>query len=146
MSIILIALGFILIIINYKALKNDNKSEFAEIYHNTDKITKDYDLELMAIRKDMAESILDLQKEIEELKSMINSSKVVKDNSKTLDIVIDNEVTIQLEDEKAITNDNDNDKVTIIKNMIIDGYTDDEICTKMQIGKGEVLLIRGLFK
>lgn len=44
---------------------------------------KDYDLEIIAIRKDLAETVLDLQKEIEELKISINnikSSKISDDN------------------------------------------------------------------
>ena len=145
MSILLIVLGIILILINYRALKKDKKSNFNDIYNNADKLTKDYDFELMAIRKDMAESILDLQKEIEELKNVINYSKDIKNINKSSDIVIDNNITTKDITEEKIS-ENDNDKVTKIKSMIVDGYTDEEICNKMQIGKGEVLLIRGLFK
>lgn len=145
MSILLIVLGIILILINYRALNKDKKSNFNDIYNNADKLTKDYDFELMAIRKDMAESILDLQKEIEELKNVINYSKDIKNINKSSDIVIDNNITTKDITEEKIS-ENDNDKVTKIKSMIVDGYTDEEICNKMQIGKGEVLLIRGLFK
>ena len=145
MSILLIVLGIILILINYRALNKDKKSNFNDIYNNADKLTKDYDFELMAIRKDMAESILDLQKEIEELKNVINYSKDIKNINKSSDIVIDNNITTKDITEEKIS-ENDNDKVTKIKSMIEDGYTDEEICNKMQIGKGEVLLIRGLFK
>ena len=145
MSILLIVLGIILILINYRALNKAKKSNFNDIYNNADKLTKDYDFELMAIRKDMAESILDLQKEIEELKNVINYSKDIKNINKSSDIVIDNNITTKDITEEKIS-ENDNDKVTKIKSMIVDGYTDEEICNKMQIGKGEVLLIRGLFK
>ena len=145
MSILLIVLGIILILINYRALNKDKKSNFNDIYNNADKLTKDYDFELMAIRKDMAESILDLQKEIEELNNVINYSKDIKNINKSSDIVIDNNITTKDITEEKIS-ENDNDKVTKIKSMIVDGYTDEEICNKMQIGKGEVLLIRGLFK
>ena len=112
----------------------------------------------MGIRKDLAESILDLQHEIDELRQElvqikgIGQEKTIKLPEKSYDIINDNT-------EDVISNINYNnmqhnisddgqkqDKVPQIKKMIQQGKSDDEICNALNVGKGEVLLIRGLYK
>ena len=37
-------------------------------------------------------------------------------------------------------------KTERIRNLLQHGFSEDEICEKISIGKGEVLLVKGLFK
>ena len=37
-------------------------------------------------------------------------------------------------------------KTDRIKQLIKEGYSDEEICNKLSVGKGEILLVKGLFK
>ncbi len=171
MNIVLIFIGIVLIVINYRAINGERKS-FSGVLKNQDNISKDYDIELMAIRKDMAESILDLQKEIRELREKIVEEENLEINSiKNMNILDDKiEETININNtisEDIIseinfnnikTNDNsieetinieNNDKynnMELVKNMIKLGHSDDEICKELNVGKGEVLLVRRLFK
>lgn len=154
MNIFLIVIGLVLILINFIPKKNKANS-FVDILKNEENLSSDYDIELMAIRKDMAESILDLQREIAELRDIINNTNKnnneydVKKMDKTNDIVEEMEDDSPLVNEINYNNSNIEEKTTktdIIRKMISEGYSDDDICEELNIGKGEVLLIRGLYK
>lgn len=156
MHILLIIVGLALIVINYIPIKK-NTNSFGEILKDQDNLDKDYDVELMAIRRDMAESILDLQKEIEHLrndiKHIINDVNI---SDKNQDIVKDNnDIEEERKEDHDIVCDIDfnrkqidtiSNKADIIRKMISEGYSDDDICKELKIGKGEVLLIKGLYK
>lgn len=157
MGILLIIVGLVLILINYIPIKKDGNS-FKDMLKKQDKLSGDYDIELMSIRKDMAESILDLQKEIGELRDSIkhinNTVNVydIKDKANNKDI---KDTVEEKEDDKAVVCDinfnngnidTKNTKIDIIREMINSGYSDDDICRELNIGKGEVLLVRGLYK
>ena len=125
--ILLIVIGIVLIVVN-RDIKNeraDDGGSFANILKNEEKEFTDYDMKFVDMRKDMAESILDLQKEIQELRTEVfnieNSNVNIKDN-----------------------HGNDS-KFENIKMMIDEGKSDEEICSSLSIGKGEVLLVRGLY-
>ena len=160
--ILLILIGIILIIFSREANGKPEKSaedSFHNIMKNKDLDTTKYDLELIAIRKDMAESILDLQKEIQEVRNMIihNYSYEEKtDNNIKIDCKED-DINTDYEEKGIISEINfnniskskkgyENEKVHNIKKLIEQGKNDDEICSLLGIGKGEVLLIRGLYK
>ena len=175
MVFILIIIGIFLILLNIKAIKKEDNS-FSSILKREESITsRDYDVEIISIRKDLAESILDIQKEMEEIKnSIINinnkdgdkinylediEEKVRKDDSIINDIksiegdnvmssIKSNGEDVISEINFANTNNESNktNKVDEVKRLVENGLTDEEICEKMAIGKGEVLLIRGLFK
>lgn len=160
MPVLIILAGIVLIIINYYAITKDKKS-FKDVLNNQDSIDKDYDMELFAIRKDMAESILDLQKEIRELKGYIDNKQSVslQDNINVKKRYYTDDIITEVENSPSVISeinyenrpndgitDNKENKVEQIKAMIKSGYTDDDICEKLKIGKGEVLLIKGLFK
>lgn len=154
MNIFFIVVGLALILINYIPIKNKDNS-FKNILKKQDNLTRDYDIELMLIRKDMAESILELQKEIEELRQSINHNNNdvntydTKDEDNTNNVVKENQdsdstvCNINFNNKKS--NDT-NSKTDIIRQMINAGYSDEDICRELKIGKGEVLLIRGLYK
>lgn len=163
MVFLLIIIGTLLILLNVKAIKKEDNS-FSEILRREESTeNRDYDVEIISIRKDLAESILDIQKEMEEIKksvqnvnnkeNIINLSENVEEKDEMNDS-INNDISRLVKDEnqgviseidftykpKKLT------KVDEVKILVKDGCTDDEICEKMSIGKGEVLLIKGLFK
>lgn len=129
MNILLVLIGIVLIALNIKAIKKEENS-FLDMMNKVENTPRDYDVEIVSIRKDMAESILDLQKEIETLRKEIKKSNKKEEN-----------------DEKDRIINNKGENVQDWTRMLIrDGLTDDEICNKLSIGKGEVQLIRSLYK
>lgn len=169
MVFILIVIGILLIILNALAIKKEGNS-FSSILKREESITnRDYDVEIISIRRDLAESILDIQKEMEEIKESIenirknkgNYLKNIEEKIKVADISIDNIKSenennivnnIEYKDEGVISQINfnikteKNNKVDEVKRLVKNGLTDEEICEEMSIGKGEVLLIKGLFR
>lgn len=160
LPILIILIGIMLVILNIKAIKKEDKSfnkilEREEVNNN-----KDYGLEVIAIRKDLAETVLDLQKEIEELKNSINNIKncnLIDDNKNNItnfnendsDKVFKEDVISEINfSNKSNLQDNDlkNNKLEKVKLLLENGLTDDEICEELSVGKGEVLLIKRLLK
>lgn len=160
MPLLIMVIGITLIVVNYYAIKKD-KNSFDNVLMNQNEVHKDYDVELFAIRKDMAESILDLQKEIIQLREQLEGNipikeevvsddivnKLDKDSGVISEINFDNDLKNDLEkDNEEVIDEPKDTKVGKIMNMVKSGYSDDEICESLKIGKGEVLLIKGLFK
>ena len=115
-------------------------------------------MKFVDMRKDMAESILDLQKEIQELRTEVfnieNSNVNIKENIKQ--VKLDNDIKRDCIDKDIISEINfnnlnlkdnhcDDSKFENIKMMIDEGKSDEEICSSLSIGKGEVLLVRALY-
>lgn len=169
LPILIILIGIILIILNIKAIKKENKSFDKILEREESNNDKDYDLEIIAIRKDLAETVLDLQKEIQELKISINnikSSKIADDNKINIksfekedsdnsfqkdhpinnfneDVISE----INFSNNSSVSNNNlKSDKLEKVKLLLENGLTDDKICEELSIGKGEVLLIKSLLK
>lgn len=155
LPVLIILIGIILIILNVKAIKKEDKS-FENILNREEmNNNRDYDVEIISIRKDLAETVLDLQKEIEELKKSMNhikNKKEVDDNKYNIDnYKKEDSENILKEDIISEINFNNkeklqNDKMESVKSFLENGLTDDEICEKLSIGKGEVLLIKSLLR
>ena len=169
LPILIILIGIILIILNIKAIKKENKSFDKILEREESNNDKDYDLEIIAIRKDLAETVLDLQKEIEELKISINnikSSKIADDNKINIKSFEKEDSDNSFQKDHPINNFNEDvisernfsnnssvsnnnlksDKLEKVKLLLENGLTDDKICEELSIGKGEVLLIKSLLK
>ena len=159
--ILLIVIGIFLIISNKNiAIERANdEGSFANAMKIKDEEFTEYDMKLMAIRKDMAESILDLQGEIKDLRERLQEREHSKENLnediKTIEL--DNDINRDCINEDIISEINFNhrvlkenhrneSKIEKIKVMIEEGKSNEEICSSLNIGKGEVLLIRGLYK
>lgn len=169
--ILILMIGIILIVLNFKAIKKEDNS-FEKILQREESREKDYDLDIIEIRKSFAETVLELQKEIEDLKISINT---IKNSNKRDDIIyneeklnsntsieeskgkleienanLKNNLDIEIDDnfpEKSKDNEVDeNSKLNRVKELLDNGLNDDEICEELSIGKGEVLLIRSLLK
>ncbi|WP_053240944.1 hypothetical protein [Clostridium sp. DMHC 10] len=73
--VILLAIGLILIFINIRVIKRDNKDLFEEKLDRISPNSEDYNFEIGELRKEFGETIFELQKEIESLKEEIESIK-----------------------------------------------------------------------
>ncbi|MDD7794581.1 hypothetical protein [Clostridium sp. 'White wine YQ'] len=191
MAVFIIIISIALIYINYRALKKDKISSFSDILAHKEESISDIQFEVGKLRREFSETILELQKEIIELKARDRGNESNKDDLdiKKKDTYFDNEnveefeetdenETIQVNDsngdkdielasKKEYPNDIEEDevnkvdeinnvdeadgnqpkdKVELVKELINQGYDDDKICESLSIGKGEVLLIRGLLK
>ncbi len=154
MPILIILAGVLLIYFNYKGLKKEDKS-FLSILHNEEENISDTDLEIGKLRREFSETILELQKEIIELKE-VKQYNYPKDNSYHLedntndenytkiDTLIDDEIDIVEEENE--TENQVISRMNVIKDLIDKGYTDEDICESLSMGKGEVLLIKSLLK
>jgi hypothetical protein len=154
MPILIILAGVLLIYFNYKGLKKEDKS-FLSILHNEEENISDTDLEIGKLRREFSETILELQKEIIELKE-VKQYNYPKDNSYQLqdntndekytkiDTIIDDEIDIVEEENE--TENQVISRMNVIKDLIDKGYTDEDICESLSMGKGEVLLIKSLLK
>ena len=148
MPFILIVIGVILVVLNYKALKKD-ESSFSDVLKYKQKDMTEVEVEIGAIRRDIAESLTELQKEILEIKQHINFNNNVEDIKEKLETdeeLISNNLT-SIDEEVDVINEIDNkNKTEVIRELISLGLNDDEICEKLSLGKGEVLLVRNLYK
>ena len=144
MPIILIIIGALLIFLNYKAIKKD-KNTFSNVLKYKKEDITEFEVKLGAIRKDMAESLTELQQEILELKTKSTNGTISQeDNNVNLKT---NEIEYLLEGKEEVINSiSKKGKSERIKELLDMGFTEDEICEKLSIGKGEVLLVKGLFK
>ena len=224
--ITLFFIGILLLVLNIKAIKKD-KGSFSTALRDKEDNIKDYEIEIGKLRRELSENILELQKEIEELKLIkqdnnnLAAKEVYKKNNSETEIETENimqEVKVnnlekkndtgykdkkeikeikekveykQEEKEikenkknnnlkqnystgydnfgkKAYKNKNNvkkiennlnnrnkvdennmgshnNIKINEIKRMIDEGLSVDEISEKIDIGKGEVLLIKELY-
>ena len=148
MPFILIVIGVILVVLNYKALKKDETS-FSDVLKYKQKDMTEVEIEIGAIRRDIAESLTELQKEILDIKQHINFNNNVEDikeNLETDEELISNILT-SIDEEVDVINEIDNkNKTEVIRELISLGLNDEEICEKLSLGKGEVLLVRNLYK
>ncbi|MDD5794298.1 hypothetical protein ACTNDG_01075 [Clostridium sp. HCP1S3_B4] len=204
--IILVVVACILIFVNVKfgnkelslkeyidngnRLKINKDSEFQSKLKNID--FTDDKLQIGQIRKDVAESLTEIQKEIIKVNERIDlieqkNNNIKKSKAKTINKVINDDLDEIVKDNtnnkesdqkqknesdfsetlhKKITNSNFNNKKHIkkndneyegvindisldsktqrIKKLIKQGLSDEEICEKLHVGKGEILLVKGL--
>lgn len=145
MAILLIFIGIFLIYINYKAIKKEEKS-FQDILHNKKEDMSSIEIDIGNLRMEVADTFTEIQKEILNLKEeleTLNGESIKKNESKEK-----NEIKFLLEeDDNSVINEiHKKSKTELIKELIELGASDEEICNKLSLGKGEVLLVRGLCK
>ena len=149
MPFLLLIIGIVLIAINIKSIRADKKGNdsFKNILDNRQENISSLEVEMGAIRQDMAETILELQEEIDELKAIIKNYNTYNKVDK---VIHDNNLVIESkENDKNISKFKDNhfiDRNEKVLKFIEEGYTEDEICAELNIGKGEIQLIKKLSK
>ncbi|AYE33411.1 hypothetical protein [Clostridium septicum] len=142
--VLILIIGILLIGLNLKVIKKEDNSFNDILKREENNNNRDYDLEIISIRKDMAESILDIQKEMESMKISIENIKKTKekdDNNSENVKLYENGVISNI---KFPNNLSKKDKTEQVKALLKQGLSDEEVCEKLSIGRGEVLLIKGL--
>ena len=163
MPFILIVIGLVLIVYNYKAIKekeisfeiHDKDNSFSTVLDNNKMGLTDYQLELGALRRNLGESLTELQEEILDIKTRLNRIenkeytylKVNHKNEEEQSINQNNGENsiseIYIEDSDDIETGIKTDKIIEFLKM---GLSEEEICHRLSISKGEVLLVKDLFK
>lgn len=200
MPLILIIIGIILIIYNYRGIKRENVMEqendsfnmsFQSVLQDNKEELSDYKMEIGLLRRDIAESLTELQEEIVDIKNNLNRLKNHDEryeNKEGLEIkyfLNENEIDSDINNEYNKANDKnveeinqidqiiggadenlfydsdtnedliaeidfsknvDSSKTQNIKKLLKEGLTEEEICHELSVSKGEVLLVKGLFK
>ena len=185
MPLILLAIGLGLIIYNYRVIKKEDKIKqgndgpsvsFERVFQDSKEDLDDYKIEIGLLRKDIGESLTELQEEILEIKNNVNKlnkSEKLSENEDDVEITnfifneynksednlpeenID-EVNVDLPDDVELnagviseinfSEKEDSNKTQNIKKLLEDGLTEEQICHELSVSKGEVLLVKGLFK
>ncbi|MBV4435888.1 hypothetical protein [Clostridium tyrobutyricum] len=129
-SIILFIIGILLIVFNAKSIFKE-KNSFQNKLNESSGSIRDFDVEIGNLRHEFAETIFELQKQIEK------NDNEVKDNYNM-------EKSESSEEISKFENYN-NVKIDEIKEMLDDNMSIDEISESTGIGKGELLLIEELY-
>ena len=164
MPFIIIVIGLVLIIFNYRAIKRESNSfeiqdkddSFRKVLNDNKNEMTDYKLELGLLRKNLGESLTELQEEILEIKTRLqkieNNNGIVnekKDICKEITGKSQENISKDVISEISILNNDDIEmsiKTDRIKEFLKVGLSEEEICKKLSISKGEVLLVKELFK
>ncbi|ABR36358.1 hypothetical protein [Clostridium beijerinckii] len=205
MPLILLIIGFSLIVYNYRSIKRENNINkendtlnisFQSVLQDSKEELNDYKMEIGLLRRDIAESLTELQEEIikikidlKELKNVeegsenkedleieefldkydiddsINYREDTEDHKKSKRLYIVDDSIMELDEEytESLTDTDideeigviseinfsesaDSNKTQSIKRLLNAGLTEDEICRELSVSKGEVLLVKGLFK
>lgn len=165
MLIVLLIIGITIIVFSLKSMKKE--SGFSEILSYEEKKIDDVDVRIGKLRREFSETILDLQLEIEELKEEILNFKskenvIYNDNNlKEQDVI--NEISIHninKNDRNHSLDKNDIEKIyhtyneefeknsvkiEQIRELCKRNLSVEEIAEKLELGKGEVLLIKELY-
>lgn len=167
MPYFLIIISLTLIVLNIISFKKD-KNSFKHILINKEENMQNYEVEIGKLRREMGETILDIQTEMEELKEKLNKleyaikeEEIVKDQYNIIqeeslinieevnkNVKIHNE-EIKAKNYEAVTDNKDDNRNSVkleeIKKLIDKGMNEDEIAEVLHIGRGEMLLIKELY-
>lgn len=158
MPFFLIIIGSILIVLNVKTLKKEDNS-FENILRNKEEKIENYQVDMAQLRREFSETLIELQREIYDLKAELIKVKNHEDKKELHSIYeesleeslkedINNEnIEIVKHNLEEKTNNSQllADKVNKVHKLVQAGLSDEEICEELGIGKGEVLLIKGLY-
>lgn len=148
MPIVLIIFGVILVFVNIKAIKKKDNS-FGNVLKYKEENISEVQIEIGQIRKDVAESLTELQSEILQLREIINKDKLHNDSNNKFEnnVEYDIDKVLKKTDNKEVINEiNTKGKTERIRELLEQGLSEDDICRVLSLGKGEVLLVKGLYK
>ncbi|WP_055668098.1 DUF6115 domain-containing protein [Desnuesiella massiliensis] len=151
MPLFLIIIGIVLILLNIRAVTKEKKS-FQNTLNKEEIDITEVEILVGELRREFSETIIELQQDILELKESkyaikedVHSIKEVSSSKlETMDLLeakSNNDM-----DEKEEIIGNSEDKVKNVSQLLSQGLSIEEICEKLGIGKGEVLLIKELYK
>ena len=155
---LIILIGILLILFNYNAIKKEKKS-FNSLLNNEVDNMDEFKVLLEENNQQFKEAIFDIQREIEDINTKFNSIlEMDKNNDKIL--VEKVEIYDRIEDNKTkrvtrtkankVTTDSSNNssnnvKINEIRDLLKQGLSIEEVAENLNIGKGEVLLIKDLY-
>lgn len=121
MAAALIIIGSLLVLLNAISIKREKES-FSSTLNVAEVDMTEFEVEIGNLRKEFAESLSEIQSEVEKLK-------------------------IKIEEDDYKENDREQNNVLIseIEDMLSEGLTIEEISKKLNIAKGEILLIKELY-
>ncbi|GEM_PF-1591525 len=157
-------LGIVLILLNTRVIKSESKDFKGEFRSAVDNMTEEQ-FALGQMRKEFGETIYEIQQELELIKKDMkeiaknsNSEELKKNTDKEIELYSpalellsktqeeDNFNITTTENNKADTQAKSNNiKVEEVRKLINEGFGLEEISKKLNIGKGEVLLIKELY-
>ena len=168
MYFFLILIGIIILFIGVKRNKKE-KVTFTKLLHKSEIDIDAIDIVIGELRMEFSSTILELQKDVMELSEKIDNFtnadrleasiinigntqtlpspvSVVKSKNKSSKIDIDNIKDEVFPKVYALKSENKNSsKISEISELLEKGFTIDEICEKVQMGRGEILLIKELY-
>ena len=137
---LIIIIGIILILVNYNAIKKEKKS-FNNIFNHEVNNMEDFKVLIEENNEKFKETIFDIQKEIQGINEKFNYS--LKSNNKSEKITVEK---VEIYDKMNVnSNSNNSVKINEIKDLLKRGLSIEDIAEKLNIGKGEVLLIKELY-
>lgn len=148
---LIILIGTLLILFNYNAIKKEKKS-FKNILNEEVDNMDEFKILIGETKKEFTEIILELQQEIQDINEKFNL--ILKNNKKDDESTVEkvqiydkiednkNKKNIKIKDNKSSSN---NVKINEIEDLLKQGFSIDDIAGKLNIGKGEVLLIKELY-
>ncbi|WBW95410.1 hypothetical protein [Oceanirhabdus sp. W0125-5] len=142
MNIVLISIGLILIITAMFEYKKDKgKHSFKKEFKNAIDNANDYKVEIGKLRKEFSETILELQKEIYQVKRLENSK-----SDEFLKNIENKEGNESVFSEKTdIEEVGYSSNIEMIRKLINEGKDIEEVCGLTKMPKGEVLLVKELY-
>lgn len=145
MSIVLNLMGITIIIFSLSSLikesRNSEANSFQAVYEEKKEEVKDTDLLIAEMRKEFAETILELQKEIIDLKEKAYGEEKINSSEEGVKEISREAIETDTEKESVYNGV----KVNDIQKLYAEGYSLEEISEKLGISKGEILLIKDLY-
>lgn len=146
MAFILVIMALALIGFNVGAIRKE-KSSFAGALKRSEENQGDLELKIAQLRQEFAETLLENQTEMEQLKHQMEDMKKLlanaEESSENTKPTSKNDVNKHTQTDD--NNKGNNVKVNEIKALLEQELSVEEIAEKLAIGKGEVLLIKELY-
>ena len=149
---LIILIGILLILFNYKAIQKEKKSFNNILNHEVDNMDE-FKVLLGENKKLFNETIFEIQKDIEDINTKFNlifdinkkNDEITVEKVETYDKMEDNKNKRNTKAKKSGSNISNNVKINEIGDLLKQGLSIDDIAEKLNIGKGEVLLIKELY-
>ncbi|KEH96933.1 hypothetical protein [Clostridium massiliodielmoense] len=159
-AVILLIIGICLIVLNVRGLKKE-KGSFHSVFSDQKINIDEVKVEIGILRKEFAETLLEIQSEMIKLKDKldikeqvdikeklhINDPKSYKENTIYDDKIEDIKDIIDIDfNKKNLEDKNGNDlRVKEVEELMKKGLSIEKIADILKVGKGEILLIKELY-
>ncbi len=153
-AFVLLIIGICLIVLNVRGLKKE-KNSFKNVLNKEKVNIDDVKLEIGSLRKEFAETLLEVQREIVSIKDKLDMEENLHTNGdesykeKTIyDDKIENiKDIVDIDFNKEVVEDKKENKLRIkeVRDLINKGLSIEEIADVLKVGKGEILLIKELY-